>query len=452
MKNKILIGIIAFVSLLLIVSVVLSKLGIIDSGNVEEEKVDIISSVEKLEDGKLYVWKNCDGKKITDQDNEFILCPEGNTNIAFKDRSVSEAKYTVWVDSSEDKSIPTLTRADKLIYVSKEAVPDTYDFLRLYENGYSIGITSLQPDASGHYYVNYMQTDAKDFKQYINDKCDAGDLAGLGVKKLYLEKVGKAGLTEENVTESGVVSGLKKDERYVCEFYTGTYYQDYMLTANQHTFTQFEDFECHGYDFLHSNCISVDIPEWLCSGYYYINGQALFRFVDDKDLAVYDGSPCDMNIAWNEPLILYNEMGRVCYDPSKDYEQLSDEEIAAGAELTDVPEVATPSVANWTYTVSGTDPFCAMINIAPLENGEPASLSLTDPEGNVTFYDESDNQIVVNLEKPIKGEYAYTLNNIPGRSFSVLYSTGETYFGTGETEAVTNDTEVTDTTEELAVD
>jgi len=430
MKNKILIGIIVVVSLMLVSSVLLSKFGIIDSGEAvaaEENKIEVINNVDKLEDGCIYVWKNCQGKKITAQDNEFIKCPEGNTNIAYKDRAVSEANYTVWVDSGDDIQIPTLTSADKLIYVSKEEVPDTYDFLRMYENGYSIGITSLQPDASGHYYLTYMQTDKKDFKQYINTECDAGDLAGLDVKKLYLEKVGKATLSEENISTSGIVTTLEKNQQYVCEFYTGTYYQDYMLTANQHTFTEFEDFECYGYDFLHSNCISITVPNWLCSGYYYLNGSALFRYVDDADIATYNGKAYDEAINWNEPLIQYDDYGKVVYDPSKPELYEEPEVTEEEPEEAETPEVATPAIVEWTYQVTSTDPFCTIITIAPLENAEEAYLEMTDPEGNVTTYDELDNQVVVNLDKAVEGEYKFTLNNIPGRTFEVLYSTGDTY-------------------------
>jgi hypothetical protein len=122
MKNKILIGIIALVSLLLIASVVLSKLGLIDGGeaSAKEKDVEIINSVEDLEDGHLYIWKNCEGKKITAEDNEFILCPKGNTNLKYKDKGTSEANYTVWIDTRDDKLIPTVTRADKIVYVSKK--------------------------------------------------------------------------------------------------------------------------------------------------------------------------------------------------------------------------------------------------------------------------------------------------------------------------------------------
>ena len=74
-----------------------------------------------------------------------------------------------------------------------------------------------------------------------------------------------------------------------------------------------------------------------------------------------------------------------------------------------------------------------VINIDPIENAELATLTITDPDGNVTTYEEKDNQIVVNLDEAVEGQYAYTLNNIPGRSFNVLYSTGDTYYPTSGT-------------------
>ena len=48
------------------------------------------------------------------------------------------------------------------------------------------------------------------------------------------------------------------------------------------------------------------------------------------------------------------------------------------------------------------------------------------------MFEEKNNEITVNLEKSIEGEYAFELDNIPGRTFSVLYSTGDTYYGPEE--------------------
>lgn len=433
MKNKILVSIIVVASVLMLASVVLTKCGILSAGEAhaaEDGEVEIINNVEDLDDGCLYIWKNCEGKKITAKDNEFILCPEGESNIDYDDRRSGSATYTVWVDSKYDKQIPTLTSSDKLLFISKKTIPDTFEFLRFYENGYSIGVTSLMADESGHYYA---QAFGKEIYDYINRESDAAELKGVNVDRLYLDKVGGEYVNELNVSESGVVTGLKKDEDYVCEFYTGTYFQDYKMKADQHTFTAFEDFECHGYSFLHSNCIAIDIPEWLCSGYYYLNGEALFRYVDDSDVKAYNGKPYDANIDWNDPLIIYNELGQVIYDPSKEQYQQYMEEPEMEEDANDALDIPMGNTATWTYKVAGDEAFCAVVNVTPLDGAEKAILKVTAPDGEETVYEESDDyQLVVNLAEPQEGEYTFTIENITGRTFSVLYSTGDTYFGQGE--------------------
>ncbi|NEX02365.1 hypothetical protein SAMN04487829_1992 [Pseudobutyrivibrio sp. NOR37] len=433
MQKKILIIIIIVASVLMIASVVLSQTGILDAGEAQaagDGSIEVINNVEELEDECFYIWKNCKGKKIDAKDNEFILCPEERSNIDYEDKDDGGANYTVWVDSSKDGLIPTLTSSDMLLYKSKKGIPETFDFLRLYENGYSIGVTSLAPD-DGHYYISGYDGD---IDEYVNIKSDAGELDGLNVERLYFDKVGGVSVDENNISASGIITGLKKNKQYVCELYTGTYYQDYMLTSNQHTFTEFEDFECKGYSFLHSSCISVEIPEWLCTGYYYLNGEALFRYVDDNDVAIYNGKPYDKNIDWNVPLIQYNEMGQVIFDPSQpvDEESIAIEVEGEPEGDEQVPEVAGGNTATWTYNIVSDEAFCAVVNVTALENSEPAYLFVTPPDGEEVSYEEKDNQIVVNIAKPQEGEYTFRIENITGRKFSVLYSTGETYYGEGE--------------------
>jgi hypothetical protein len=67
---------------------------------------------------------------------------------------------------------------------------------------------------------------------------------------------------------------------------------------------------------MHSNVIAIKIPDYFVSGYYFVNGVGLFRYVSDADAKVYNGEAYDPNINWNEPMILYNEDGTVLYDPS----------------------------------------------------------------------------------------------------------------------------------------
>ncbi len=432
--------------LLILASVVLPKLGIIENGTTytEVKAAKTISDVDTLEDGHLYVWKDCKDKAIEGDNNDFLICPVGNTNLEYKDKNVSVANYTIWISSEDDYQIPTLTSEDKLIFVSLSEVPDTFTFLRMFENGYSIGITSLTADASEHYYLPYVQTDEKDYKQVIDVNSDANDLGGMTINKLYLDKVGDMEITAENISDGGIVLGLTKDEKYVCEFYTGTYYQDYLLSASQHTFTEFEEFTCYGYEFLHANCISIDIPEWLCSGYYYVNGVGLFRYVADSDVGTYNGKPYDENIAWNEPLILYDDFGQVVYDPSQEqYQQVEEENAGASLDIDTILDNSAVSTkgtsAKWSYTIENEVPLIIKIKLSKISNEEDATLIVEAPTGERAEYKESNNIITVNLEEPTAGAYAFNLKDIEGRTFDIKYSNGDTYSGSAEVDEPAGD-------------
>lgn len=417
--------------LLLIASVIFTKLGLVENGTTYAasiSEVEPIHSVDDLKNNKLYVWDDCKKKTIDNKNNRFFECPTGNVNIKYEDREAAIEKYTVWIPSDKDNEIPTLTSNDKLLYVCNAIVPDTFTFLRMYENGYSIGITSLIPDASEHYYISYMLTDADDYKKSINVKSDANDLAGLNIERLYLDKIGGKEVTEQNISDGGIVTGLTKDEQYICEFYTGTFFQDYLLTANQHTFTEFEEFTCYGYEFMHSNCIEISIPDWLCSGYYCINGIGLFRYVDDSDIGTYNGEPYDEHVAWNEPLIQYDEYGKVIYDPSQQVEEeLQD---STYGDSTQKAASVKNNLSSWSYSISKVNkPFTATIKLASVENGKAAQLLVKEPNGNIDSFTEEDNVIYVSIDSPEKGAYEFELSCILGRSYTVEYSTGETYSG-----------------------
>ena len=137
-------------------------------------------------------------------------------------------------------------------------------------------------------------------------------------------------MNKDTVSDGGTVIKLKKDKTYTCEFYTGTFYQDFNLQANIHSFGSFERFVSYDYEFMHSNFIAVKIPDYFVSGYYFVNGVGLFRYVSDSDAGKYNGEAYDENINWNEPMILYNEDGTVLFDPSdpdrfeKDIDDMSD--------------------------------------------------------------------------------------------------------------------------------
>ncbi len=309
---------------ILLITCTLSGCGLFETvAGVDSKKGTSFSDVYELESGMAYVW-NHEGGSIQEDietvpDKEvYFSCIKGNYN--FKKKELDEvAQYprSIWINSHSDHQIPTVTEGDCLLYVSESEVPEAIVFERFADYGYTIGVSNLVADAGGHYYMTFADTEEDDYKYYIDLKSDAEQLTKLPlIPKLYLDQVGTTKVEETTVSKGGTVLGLEKDEQYGCEFYTGTYYQDFILTANIHSFGSMERFVSFEYEFMHSNFISIAIPDYFVSGYYFVNGVGLFRYVSAEDADAYNGGAYDAEIEWNEPLILYNQDGTIQYDPS----------------------------------------------------------------------------------------------------------------------------------------
>ena len=310
-------------------------------------------SAEQLESNKAYVWNHESGNikddiEGTAETDIFFTCIKGDYNFKNKEKE-EELDYprSIWILADEDENIPTVTKDDYLIYVSETEVPDGILFERFADYGYTIGISNLMEDGSGHYYFTYCDTDEDDYKYFIDENSDAVQIAGLDpVTKIYLDKIGEKEIRKNIISDGGTVLGLTKGKSYICQFYTGTFYQDFMMTANVHSFSSLERFTSYDYEFMHSNFIVIKIPEYFKSGYYLVNGVGLFRYVADEDSAIYNGKAYDAAVDWNDPIILYNEDGTVKYDPSNpDFEEdtVSDESNQEALEET-VNDESNPGV------------------------------------------------------------------------------------------------------------
>ena len=289
------------------------------------ESVNSYSNVYDLKSEKAYVWSNegeSDIKADLSEDrvgeDVFFIAPTGDINFSGEEKEETyEYQRSIWFLTDTDKEIPTLTSKDALIYISDTKVPEEIVFERFADYGYSIGISGLKEDESGHYYITFAETDEDDYKHYIYLESDASDLTEFNtITRLYLDKVGGTLVRNENVSDGGTVLNLEKGKAYICEFYTGTFYQDFKLKANVRCFGSLERFICYDYEFLHANCIRIEIPDWFKSGYYFVEGVGLFRYVTDEDLRVYNGLTYDESIEWNDPIKQYDEYGVCIYNPS----------------------------------------------------------------------------------------------------------------------------------------
>lgn len=319
MKKKALMFIIIGVGLVVFIGTLIYT-GVIsfDTYSANNKTATEAYSVEELTNGCFYVWHNDRTNDITKDLNGistvpvFKLCPSGDVNWD-KDTFVN---HTLWFTSDNDKSIPTIYPGDKLLYISANYVPyEGISFERYADYGYTIGTANLIGDNSGHYHI--YSDDGEDFQGYIYNKSDAADLNQYAmVGNLFLDKVGGVAVRNSAISDGGTVLKLDKDREYICEWYTGTYYQDFKMRANIHTFSAFESFQTFDYEFLHSNVVEIIIPDWFKTGYYYVDGLGFFRYLGDESVSLYNGKAYDSNVYWNDPIILYDEFDNVIYDPS----------------------------------------------------------------------------------------------------------------------------------------
>lgn len=322
-KKKMMLIPIVILSLFAIILVFIIN-GAVSFATFGQKEIDkMAEKVEKLSNNHFYIWHNSSTNDITSDiingSNSYVfkLCPTGDTNI---DKN-SFVDHTIWFTSDSDSDIPTLYPGDKLLYVSDESVPyEGITWERYADYGYTIGISNLESDNGGHCYIE--NPNGKGYKYYVYTSSDADQVNQFtGISTLFLDKVGNNSVTGSSITDGGTVAGLTKDKSYLCEFYTGTYYQDFSLTANVHTFGILEDFTTYDFKFLHSNCIEITIPSWFKTGYYYVDGIGFFRYVTSLDSAIYSGQAYDETVNWNDPIKQYDSNGSLIFDPSTDFDK-----------------------------------------------------------------------------------------------------------------------------------
>lgn len=299
----------------------LAKTGVIKIESISDieadDPVNPIKDISELESGKVYVYHgkdlDLDSKKDGVTTGEFLECgfTEASFDIAknYKE-SGADKSHVLWVKDIDEKKVPVLdaNTGDRLVYClsdMQELLPISCE--RYICNGYTIGLSNMEKDKGDHVFLRVYKND-KEARNVINQGSDATEIMPLAELSdggvIYLDAVGDKKIKGDTLTPGGAVAGLHKGKRYVCSFYTGTYYQDYMMTADHCCFSGYpnEFFLWKDYRFLHSNIIEIGISDYIKSGYYLINGAGLFRYVAKGDT---------LESATEEPIILYDEDGNM---------------------------------------------------------------------------------------------------------------------------------------------
>ena len=203
----------------------------------------------------------------------------------------TDRNRTLWYIDKFD-SVPTLYEGDELVYYTEDELRE-FNFERFEYIGYSLGISGLEKTKTNRYSAN---TD-RSTSTAICSASDAGKLYELGAKVAVIDTIGGKVLGSSNVSEGGVILGLKEGSRYKTEVYVGTQLHEYILSADTICLSHMANYSLTDYVYLQSNIIRINIPEWFRTGYYMIGGQGLFRYV--KGSTYSDGT--DFNVANIEP-------------------------------------------------------------------------------------------------------------------------------------------------------
>ena len=403
----------------------------VGSNTPENEQNNKITA-DELEDGCLYVL-NGDGKTDIKEALEknktlkFKKCPQGDVNFDLKDTNNSDSSVddsnAVWFADDTDKAIPTPYEGDYLLYVSSTETPDPIQFVRYADYGYTIGISNLETqNNNGHY---FLMIDEDDYTTYIDKNSDAAAITAFkDVNNLYLDKVGDMDINNSTVSDGGTVTGLKKGEAYKCEFYTGSYYQDFKLTANVRSFGYLEDFTTYNYKFLHSSCIKIDLPNYLKSGYYYVKNLGMFRYVSNKDKNAYNNKAYDTAIDWNDPIIVIKD-GQVLEDPTDPDtdENAGDAGLSENDYNVENANELEQKTKSWEY-INTENKLTATIKLTnAIGNEEESILTVTKPNGEEVTVQEKEGVYVFQDFSAQVGTYKFKLTNMADRQFAVKYST-----------------------------
>lgn len=270
-----------FASLLVMMTAVVLLVG---CGKKEEEKPGYIDQMlnavnaNELQEGMFYVKSGMsfyalplESKNYADDD--YIRLSRGNSNSK---EGIVDGKYNrnvsfTWMDNA----IPTLYKNDQLIYVSTTAVPE-FSWERYKDCGYSIGISDLSLEASGK--ITAVQTaNAVPTASFLEGLLSSG----VDISQVFtIEAINGTTLNAAYFTDGGIITGMTKDVRANVDVYIGTQRYQVPALADTRYFRSFELYNTNRYSLSPDGYAVVEVPTYLKSGYYLINGIGFVKYLN----------------------------------------------------------------------------------------------------------------------------------------------------------------------------
>lgn len=338
-----------------------------------EEGIDYYDSANDLENGNYYVCHNGMYEKL------YI----GETSF---DTSRSISSGVAWFMDDFSK-IPTLYTGDQLVYYTTDVLDESFSLQRFLYDGYTIGICNLTEEASGRYSFSTQSGTS------LNSKSDALQLSDLNSSKVIIDSIGSSSLRSGNITEGGTIKGLKEKNYYKVAFYVGTELSTYVLCADSIALHAEKASETlTDYSFLQSSVLQVNIPSNYHSGYYYIPGCGMFRYVD--------GTSYDENTDFN----IENETAAVTQQDNTEQE-INDEKSAVEETSFVLKKNQAVKIQVEYFVTSNSQEYLAAPKVSLLGD-------------NVNYDIEEDNGIFEGTYNLPAGKYTLKIVGLDGRKYT----------------------------------
>lgn len=292
-----------------------------------EEEVDT-SGVEQLNKDNLH--------------DDYFYVKDGATFAKLVE--VYHKENLVWL-FDEDEKIPTLYKNEVLAYFNTKPFADKSVKLKRYQVlGYTFGMYKGLINQDGLYEFNTARSCEKS-SAYHNFPSEAN---------IKIESINDIPVCDFSFY-NGLLLGFNGFEKYEISYYEGTYYKTIELSCNAKTLEAFEEYELDNINKTKNGYVQIEMLSDMKTGYYYIDGFGMFRYIDapkSEALAITD-------IDYNKPF----------YEDTKPYADKKDnkEEKETISAMKTYNVTVNEDTKNMAFTVSyeENDIEPSMVLIAP---------------------------------------------------------------------------------------
>lgn len=175
----------------------------------------------------------------------------------------------------KDLTIPTLYKNDQLIYVSDGSI-STFVWERFKDYGYSIGLSGLQLASSG-------KIKSQEATMAAMGSTAEAAIASLTIPEgadITVDKINGTALSSQYINDGGIITGMSRDAVANVDLYIGTQHVPISISADTKYFKSFELYSTDKYALSTDGYAIVEIPSYLRSGYYLVNGSGFVKYLN----------------------------------------------------------------------------------------------------------------------------------------------------------------------------